>query len=50
VIERTESTVEPAIMIEDRARAIDIERRSIFLRDAFEIHIFAVEFLLVIPK
>jgi hypothetical protein len=50
VIERRQGGIKPAIMVEDRARAIDIERGAVFLRDAFEIDFFAVELLLVITK
>ena len=50
VIERRERRIEPAIVIEDRARAIDIERRAELLRDALEIDLFAIKPAVAVMK
>ena len=50
VIDIAERRIEPAVMIENRARAVDIERRPIFLRDAFESHAFAMEIAVLVAK
>src|ERR1700719_1700934 len=41
---------EPAVMIENRARAVNIERRPEFTNDLRKIDIFAVKFAVVIAK
>ena len=43
VVDPSEGRVEPAIVIENGARAVDVERRSIFLRDARKVHGFAMQ-------
>src|SRR5207237_8355782 len=48
VIDIAERRIEPAVMIEDRARAVNIERRPIFFRDAFEGHAFARDIAVVV--
>ena len=50
VIDLAQRRIEPSVVIENRARAVDIERRAIFLRDAFEIHAFAMQAAVVIMK
>ena len=50
VVDLAERRVEPAVVIENRAGAVDVERRSIFLRDAFQIHVFAMESAVVVMK
>ena len=50
MIERSERGIEPVIMIENCAGAVDIERRADFLRDSCKIDIFAVKFSITILK
>ena len=50
VIDLAQRRIEPSVMIENRARAVDIERRAILLGDAFKIHAFAMQAAVVITK
>ncbi len=50
MIERRECGVEPAVMIENRARAVDIKRRPKLFGDARKIDIFAMKLAVAITK
>ena len=50
VIERRERGVKAAVMIQNRARAVDIKRRSKLFSDAPKIDIFAVKLAVAIPE
>jgi len=50
MIEWRKRGIEPAVMIENCARAVDIKRRPEFFRDAPEINIFAVKLAVAITK
>ena len=50
MIERRERGIEPPVMIEDCSRAIYIERRAKFLRDARKIDIFAMELAVAVVE
>jgi hypothetical protein len=50
VVDLAQGRIESPVVIENRAGAVDVERRSIFLRDAFEIHAFAMQAAVLITK
>ena len=50
VIDLAQRRIEPAVVVENRARAVDIERRAVFLGHALQIHAFAVEAAVLIVE
>ena len=50
VIDLAQRRIQSSIVVENRARAVDIEWRPIFLRDPFEIDAFAMQAAVVITK
>lgn len=50
MIERAKSGIEPAVMIQNRAGAINIQRRPEFLGDTCKIDIFAVKTAVVVME
>jgi hypothetical protein len=50
MIQRGERGIEPCVMIENRSRAVDVQRRAKFLGDKCKIDIFTVKLALTVTE